>query len=174
MNIFYLDTDPQRAARYHANVHVPKMIVEAAQILSKVHWEVGYDGPDHVDHGTGPYKSCRNVGRTLGPKCWAAESLANYRWAIRLGFALCDEFKRRFSGREHRTKPVLEWLQDHEPDIPDVGPTTPRLAFDPAYCGNSDDSDPVGSYRTYYRDWKRKMKKWSAGETPRWFKEVQQ
>lgn len=34
MNIFYLDQNPQICASYHHDVHVRKMIIESAQILS--------------------------------------------------------------------------------------------------------------------------------------------
>lgn len=36
MNIFYLDTDPVKAAEYHCDKHVVKMILETAQLLSTV------------------------------------------------------------------------------------------------------------------------------------------
>jgi hypothetical protein len=36
MNIFVLDLDPRRCARYHCDFHVGKMITETAQILSTV------------------------------------------------------------------------------------------------------------------------------------------
>ena len=37
MNIFYLDKDPVKAAEYHVDRHVVKMIQETAQILSTAH-----------------------------------------------------------------------------------------------------------------------------------------
>ena len=38
MNIFVLDEDPIKAAEYHCNKHVVKMILESAQMLCTVHW----------------------------------------------------------------------------------------------------------------------------------------
>ena len=38
MNIFVLDLDPQKAAEYHCNKHVVKMILESAQMLCTAHW----------------------------------------------------------------------------------------------------------------------------------------
>ena len=43
MNIFVLDEDPIKAAAYHCNKHVVKMIIECAQMLSTVHWHYLYD-----------------------------------------------------------------------------------------------------------------------------------
>ena len=37
MNIFFIDRDPVLAARYHCDKHVPKMIVEYAQLMSTAH-----------------------------------------------------------------------------------------------------------------------------------------
>jgi hypothetical protein len=37
MNIFVLDTNPAKAAKYHNNKHCVKMILETAQLLSTAH-----------------------------------------------------------------------------------------------------------------------------------------
>ena len=37
MNIFILDKNPEISARMHCDKHVPKMIVESAQMLSTAH-----------------------------------------------------------------------------------------------------------------------------------------
>ena len=37
MNIFYLDKDPVRAAEYHCDKHVVKMILESSQMLCTAH-----------------------------------------------------------------------------------------------------------------------------------------
>ena len=37
MNIFHLDTDPQRAAQMHGDKHVVKMVLETAQMLCTAH-----------------------------------------------------------------------------------------------------------------------------------------
>ena len=38
MNIFILDTSPKKAAEYHCDKHVVKMILESAQMKSTAHW----------------------------------------------------------------------------------------------------------------------------------------
>ena len=38
MNIFVLDKNPVKAAEYHCNKHVVKMILEAGQMLCAAHW----------------------------------------------------------------------------------------------------------------------------------------
>ena len=37
MNIFYLDTNPIKAAELHCDKHVVKMIIEYAQLMSTAH-----------------------------------------------------------------------------------------------------------------------------------------
>ena len=37
MNIFILDNDPVKAAQQQCDKHIPKMIVESAQMLSTAH-----------------------------------------------------------------------------------------------------------------------------------------
>ena len=37
MNIFYLDENPKKCAKYHCDKHVVKMIIEYAQLLSTAH-----------------------------------------------------------------------------------------------------------------------------------------
>ena len=52
MNIFVLDEDPTTAAQMHCDKHVPKMCVEAAQMMAYYHskqfakWEKGTPAPD--------------------------------------------------------------------------------------------------------------------------------
>ena len=38
MNIFILDQIPKKAAEYHCDKHVVKMILESAQMKSTAHW----------------------------------------------------------------------------------------------------------------------------------------
>lgn len=165
MNMYFLDADPVAAARYHCNAHVSKMPTETAQLLSAVHWRTGYRGPNHVEHGNGPYKDSRSAKPTLGPLRWILQSLANYRWAVGFGFALAAEYTRRY-GKAHGVVPVLEWLKAHEPDIPDVG-QTPFITSDMGQYLVA--GDPIESQRRFYVGEKGRFAKWPAGETPEWF-----
>ena len=51
MNLFFLSRSARRAARYHCNKHVVKMIVETAQLLSSAHRVL--DGSDTIRHADG-------------------------------------------------------------------------------------------------------------------------
>ena len=93
MNIFYLSTDPEKAAKYMYNKHVVKMILESAQLLCTAH--VISDGPD----ANVPYK----VTHKNHPSAiWARESVANYQWLYNHMMALGEEYTRRY-GKKHLT-----------------------------------------------------------------------
>ena len=51
MNRFVLDQDPLKAAAYHCDKHVVKMILEEAQMLSTAHRIL--DGDEYVDASSG-------------------------------------------------------------------------------------------------------------------------
>ena len=53
MNIFMLDKDPVKAAQYHCDKHVVKMILETGQLLSTA-WRM-IDGDEFAD-SRGMYK----------------------------------------------------------------------------------------------------------------------
>ena len=56
MNIFYLDSDPQKCAEMHISKHVVKMIIEYAQLMSTAHRVI--DGYEEIEkryvHGSLP------------------------------------------------------------------------------------------------------------------------
>ena len=93
MNIFYLSTDPEKAAKYMYNKHVVKMILESAQLLCTAH--IISDGPD----ANVPYK----VTHKNHPSAiWARESTSNYKWLYDHMMALGEEYTRRY-GKKHLT-----------------------------------------------------------------------
>jgi hypothetical protein len=93
MNIFYLSTDPEKAAKYMYNKHVVKMILESAQLLCTAH--VISDGPE----ANVPYK----VTHKNHPSAiWARESTSNYKWLYDHMMALGEEYTRRY-GKKHLT-----------------------------------------------------------------------
>ena len=101
MNIFILDHDIQSCARYHADQHVGKMILESAQILCSVANAHGQDTPYKTTHSGHP---C-----TL----WAGASLSNWRWLKRLALALNDEFKYRYDrSKDHKSALVAKILRN--------------------------------------------------------------
>ena len=92
MNIFYLDKDPRKAAKYQYNKHVVKMILESAQMLCTAHHV--YGNPEDV-----PY---RQTHRYHPSTVWVRENNRNYMWLYWHMIALGDEYTKRY-GRKHLT-----------------------------------------------------------------------
>lgn len=139
MNIFLLDFDPKKAARFHCDKHVVKMILETAQLLYCAHWMINSALLlPNAYRKTHPNHPCA---------VWTRESLANYDWLSDLGMALCDEFVFRY-GHAHKTHAHLMWLSVHRPAIPNLGITEIRQAMPDIYKR----ANPVEAYRAFYRE----------------------
>ena len=108
MNIFYINTDPIVAAQELADDHIRKMQIESAQMCCTAHWESGNEAPYKRAHVNHPSTK------------WTRESIQHYRWLVKHGLEICNEFTKRY-GKHHKTQNILEWLRDNEPNIPDNG-----------------------------------------------------
>ena len=99
MNIFYVELEPDAAARSLCDKHVVKMPLESAQMLC-------------APFATAPYK---RVHYNHPCTVWARESKANYEWLLDHAFALLQEYtnrKRRLpSSRTHRTLEGFEKIR---------------------------------------------------------------
>ena len=93
MNIFYLDEDPVKAAKYQYNKHVVKMILESTQMLCTAHHLIMGDNADV------PYK----IAHPKHPSTqWVTYSASNYAWLYQHMLALGDEYTKRY-GKTHLT-----------------------------------------------------------------------
>jgi hypothetical protein len=158
MNIFYLDRDPELAAKAHCDKHVVKMILESAQILCTViNEKAGYQ--------VTPYKTThRNHPCTL----WAGTNKANAYWLVNLTKALDEEFRRRFNHQvSHKSYQMLVDIQINtliSTYLPEGFFTPPALAMPDEYRL----ADPVESYRLYYRLDKQHLLTYTKTERPSW------
>ncbi len=156
MNIFVLDPDPARCARYHTDAHVVKMTLEGAQMLctsSSLHGVPGPYRPTHPNH------PC-----TL----WTGASLSNWRWLRRLTLALGREYTHRFRReRPHASAEVAAMLR--EPPIQDLGllPFVQAMPEKYRIAG-----DPVAAYRLYYAEEKAAGARWTGRRKPAWLSEA--
>jgi len=155
MNIFILDTDPRIAARMQCDKHIPKMVVETAQMLSTAVNMLG---------GQAQYKSAYvNHPCTV----WARTSLDNFAWLSKHGFELGLEYNLRY-GKIHKSSAV----------IMDCVWQVSKLKFDkkgltphPQCMPDMYKSDnPVTAYRAYYRGEKSYFAKWDRDrDAPLWW-----
>jgi len=146
VNIFYLDTDIKKCAAYHCDKHVVKMILEYAQLLSTA--SGGPYKPTHINH------PCAK---------WVRESEANFLYLVDLQYYLNEEYKLRYSGKDHKSFLVV---QD---DL--VMPELPKLEFtEPPKCVPEEykQLDVVTAYREYYKKDKAYFCTWKT-QVPEWF-----
>lgn len=152
MNIFFLDYDTKKCARYHCDKHVVKMILETAQLLCGAHWVTGSEAPYKLSHQNHPCS------------IWVRESLSNYLYLCDLGLELCKEYTYRY-GRTHKSQQIIEWCLDKKLNIKDKGFTEPPKAM-PNECKLE---SVIDSYRNYYIKEKKSFAKWKNREIPNWF-----
>jgi hypothetical protein len=161
MNIFFLDYDVKKCAKYHVDKHVVKMILETAQLLCGVHHVTAHDTAHDTAHV--PYKlSHKNHPCSI----WSRKSLSNYLYLCELGLELCKEYTYRY-GKRHKSQDVIEWCLVNRPNIKDVGFTEPAKAMPDEYKVKS----VVESYRNYYMGAKSGFAVWKNREKPFWFQE---
>ena len=183
MNIFVLDNDPIKAAEYHCNKHVLKLLLESAQMLCTAHWL------SHLqlrNKRISDFKRVRDAQawlRQVVPTAdqppwsmthinhpcsvWTRESTANYVWHSQLGLALCDEYTRRYS-KVHKSTGVHLWLSQNVPTLPSSSRTDhPQCVPDDCKAAPS---DPVTAYRQYYNRYKNRFAVWEPrSKTPNWY-----
>lgn len=163
MNIFVLDQDQKKAAEYHCNKHVVKMIVETAQLLSFIHHLSG-SGMDWM------YKLSKTHSKhpcTI----WTLKSLDNYIWLCNLGLSLCSEYTYRY-GKVHKTEEKILQFLNFLPHIPNIGLTEFALAMPLDYVNKRSDifETAIDSYRKYYIEDKQHIAHWKNRDIPYWFK----
>lgn len=152
MNIFYLDNDPELAAKYHNDRHVCKMLVEYAQLMSTAHRLC--NGSEQVYRAT--HKNHPSA-------IWVREGKDNYEWLYLLWLFLSDEYAKRY-GKIHLSWLKLSDILSSIPELPS-GSTKLRLAMPEGYQS----VDPVESYRMYYINDKRHIATWKT-EQPNWWR----
>lgn len=152
MNIFVLDIDPKLCAKYHANIHVTKMLVETAQLLCSTYYTT-------EQSNLSPYK-LTHVNHPCS--IWTRESLSNWKWLKRLGIELYNEYKHRYGDKTHKSGEVIMNLV--EPNLLDIGLTEFAQAMDDEFRND----DAVKAYRDYYRLKKSKLLNYKNRELPFW------
>jgi len=164
MNIFFLHKDPQWAANALCDKHVPKMLLESAQMLSTAvrRHKTEFENYDKI------YKSAYpNHPMTK----WVGDTRTNFRWALENAVFISQEYCKRFK-KIHKSSEVINNIYDakYMEDIPtQMHPdyiTTPPQCMPDEYK----DDDYVVAYRRYYVGEKKYFAKWEKGRSqPEWW-----
>ena len=154
MNIFVLDKNIDKCAKYHCDQHVVKMILESVQIMCTALNNKGI---------TTPYKSTH-----IKHPCvlWVEKSYDNFLWLSNLAFALNEEFKYRYKKTtNHSSIDVLNKIRQKE--FESTGLTEFAQAMPEKY---KIPGDAVSAYRNFYLGEKMKFAKWTRRNPPFWVK----
>lgn len=152
MNIFFLSENIEDCARYHADKHVVKMLLEYAQILCT------------VNNSTGVHSPYKSIHRNHPCVKWVMESLDNWLWLRELAGELNTEYQYRFGHiKNHKSFDIITSL-----DLPnlDRNGITERPQCMPEVLQVP--NDPVQAYRLYYLVEKKPLLKWSKRNVPDW------
>ena len=175
MNIFVVDENPIRAAEMMCDKHIPKMVVESAQMMASAlrrHGAVDEQMP-LTKSGT-PYKG----GYQHHPcTVWAGDSWHNFDWLANHAIALLGEYYMRF-GKEHACSEAIGQMNGMSWRLPNGRLTPFALAMPDEYRprGSSDGvfyleakgDDAVQAYRRYYHS--KTFAKWEKGtDAPYWW-----
>ena len=182
MNLFILDLDPVLAAQQQCDKHVPKMVVESAQMMSTAHRILDGDltrrpsvsGKTMVKYWVHPNHNWENIlhkaVHTHHPCTrWTMKSSENYFWHYQHFIALCEEYTYRY-GKVHKCERDLKDVLCHLPENIPRGDQTP---FELAMKSNPECialEDPVKAYQAFYQTKQHRFKMiWSKRSVPEWF-----
>ena len=158
MNIFFLDKTPEFSAQYLCDKHIPKMLLESAQMLSTaVHsYTMGIS--------TYIYKEAYpNHPMTK----WVGFNCSNFKWALDNALWINNEYEYRFK-KKHKSFRIIQNILNNNY----IEDTTKGDFTEPPQCMPDEykDNDYVTAYRNYYKGEKEYFAKWEKGrQQPEWW-----
>lgn len=165
MNLFILSLCVKECAEYMFDKHIYKIILEAVQMLCTCKQILQ---PDYEN--TIPLYKIAHKNHPV--TIWIRTSLENYLWTIDLVDAMHTEWKYRYGHsdeKQHSSYPIAMYLREHAPPA-DAFPQTGLTRFALAMPDKYKVSDPVESYRNYYRgEEKRRLASWKKRSPPSWW-----
>lgn len=179
INIFYLDNDPNIAAKYMCDKHIKSQINESALMLSTAHRVL--DGIQVILEIEDKNKRLRKrkiwviddfrndvffkVTHYNHPSSlWVRQSVENYIWLAEHLLAIGDEYHKRY-GKKHATISRLGYdIQSPPLNLKEWDFTFPPSVMDDQYKISD---NPVDNYRNLYLTGKKHLTEWKDGK-PYW------
>lgn len=154
MNIFVLDRDIPRCARYHCDQHVSKMILESVQIVCTALRKKGFEPPYRPTHGKHPCV------------LWVEESYDNLEWLAELASALNREYRYRYQREnDHASIKVLRAVDGMRYARAGLTEFAQAMPDDYKVPGNA-----VSAYRAFYQAEKAAFATWTRRMPPPWWR----
>ena len=155
INIFVLDQDIERCARYHCDQHIVKMLLESVQFLCTA--------PNKKGIAT-PYKSTHVKHPCV---LWVEGSFDNFLWLKDLALFHNDEYRYRFDKQgDHRSISVLRQISIYRYARHGLTPFVQAMPNEYKVPG-----DAVNAYRRFYIAEKQRFARWTRRDKPDWFLE---
>lgn len=154
MNLFILDYDFNKCAKYHNDKHVVKMILEGIQLLNNA---ASIRSKTYV-----PVYKTTHLNHPVSK--WVSESKENFDWQFNLFKSLCQEYTFRYN-KIHKCQSFTSIFNSLEANFPSQSLTPFALCMPDQYKTD----DAVESYRNYYLAEKAKIAKWTKREKPDWW-----
>ena len=155
MQLFILDYDPGRAAVMLCDVHLRKMCLETAQILSGV----------LLRQGREPLPGMPKAYNLAHPVIRAVDTPQKINWVLLYNFALHEEFLLRF-GKKHAYSDLCG-KYNQLLYFPHIKTTPADLTFARDFKAvEITEPDIVLAYRQYYFFKKKLLKRWNYTKTP--------
>lgn len=152
MNVFYTNHNPIIAAHDHCTIHMRKMIVEYAQLLSTAHHVLDSLTPEGI------YK-CTHINHPSA--IWVRQSVHHYNWVLRCAMELC-KMHQSVSKAPHKTLEVLKVLHQVPRNISSEGFIEPPVAAPEFYKVMGFYSGTTYAYQEYlkskFTEWKNRPK----------------
>lgn len=171
MNVFVLDKNPDKCAKYLCNAHLNKMVVEHSQMLANCFLLDTLKYAPKTKKGTVRKYSYYNHPVSI----WLRQSTGNFKWLCRYTLRMLEEREHR-GFKPHFCEEFIKQCALQKPDNieKNLDELTPfALAMPDQYK----QQDPVESYRQYYINDKqfnksgKWMLKYTNREIPHWFPE---
>lgn len=154
MNIFYTNENPLLAAQDHCKVHMRKMIVEYAQILSAAHHVL--DGDQAI---AGIYKLTH---KSHPSAVWLRSGQYQYEWVLDCALHLCKLYTQD-TGKIHKTQETLERLRELPKNLALTSWQDPPVAAPDEFKAVAVFNGAVTAYRKYMIS---KFEEWQQREKP--------
>lgn len=152
MNIFILDNNIEKCARYHCDQHVVKMILESVQIMCTALNKKGMQTPYRSTHVKHPCV------------LWVEESYDNFLWLRELALALNREYRFRFAREtNHKSIEVLGAISDYVFESNGLTEFPQAMPDEYKVPGNA-----VLAYRQFYLGEKMRFARWTRRRIPAW------
>ena len=185
MNIFILDNNLELSVANHIDMHVKKMPLEAAQMLSCNMWvsrvlgfiprKLEREEKDEVNkYIAKSNEPWYRPGNWINHGCtiWARSSSQNFFYLKRYCLLLEEERQHRWPGcKPHNSALLVKQMPNFPGNFTNYGFTMPYLGMPEEYKS----TDYVDAYRTYYYCCKQtdkngnRMDKWTNRSLPEWW-----